>query len=324
MESKRVSTALPLALVAFLVVASMAQASVPTLERPAWTVGDSWTYESNTTIIPGLNLTGSVTATVRGRVPLASGGSSAEGYDVLLAGTGSASGAVTTSNGTYPVSGVWILTSEEWFEPVGLQLVYDVFDLEVNGTANLVFPFSARVQNTTTYQVLATNWQYPLVAGSSGSMSVGFNFTQDTYSSLYPNIHQVGVGTWNVTLAIGSPVDVPTPAGTLQAFPVTETWPDGRVDRSFASPAAGNDARTESYTPDGNLTAVSTLTAYRYQALETPTFLGLTTLAWTAIAVVAAAVVGGLVMVRRRRRKKKGAVPPETVEPELTSGPRGP
>ncbi len=313
-----------MALVASLIVAALAQASVPTLERPVWTAGDSWSYRSNTTIIPGLNLSGSLTATVHGRVPLQTGGSSAEGYDVLLSGSGTASGTVTALNGTYSVSGSWILTSEERFEPVGLQLVYEVFDLEVNGTANLVFPFSARVQNTTTYEVLATNWRYPLVAGSSGSMAVGFNFTQDTYSSLIAPVHQQGVGEWNVSLAIGLPVDLATPAGTLQAFPITETWPDGRIDRSFASPAAGNDARTESYTPQGNLTAVSTLTAYRYQALEPPTFLGLTAVGWTVIGIVAVAIVAVLFVVRRMRRKREGSSPPGPLGPDLTSGPQGP
>ncbi len=304
-----------------LLLASVATASSPTLDRPSWTPGDSWTYASNTTLIPGLNLTGTGTSTVRGRVPVAVGNTSVEAYDVLVSAEGTAGGAVATPNGTYTLAGSWVLTGEQKFDPVGVQLLYDLYELDVNGTANLVFPFTARVQNTTTYEVVSSGWQYPFAAGATGLMTVRYNFTRDFYSSLYPHVHQEGVGQWNANFSIDAPITVSTPAGSFVAFPITERWSDGSVDRVFAAPQVGNDARTESYDAGGNLTAISTLSAYRYQALEAPTFLGLTPVGWAGIIAIVAAAVAVLLVVRRRRRKKTS---PRVADEEATSGPRGP
>ncbi len=305
----------------FVLLAPMASGSPATLDRPSWTAGDMWTYTSNTTLLPGLNLSGTGTSTVRGRVSMVLGGGLVDAYDVLIAASGTAAGIVATSNGTFTVAGRWILTGEERFEPVGLQLVYDLYELDVNGSANVIFPFTARVQNTTTYEVLSNGLQYPLAAGTKGNLALRYNFTRDFYSSLYPHLHQEGVGEWNVTSSVAAPVTVVTPAGAFEAFPITETWPDGSTDRMFAAPQVGNNVRSESHNAQGNLTAVSSLSTYRYQALEPPTFLGLTLTGWALVGTAIAIAVIVILVARRVRRTKQKPGPPG---PDLTSGPRDP
>jgi hypothetical protein len=68
------------------------------------------------------------------------------------------------------------------------------------------------------------------------------------------------------------PLTVPTTAGMFSAFLVAEGWPDGSSQHLHFAPAVDNDVRTESFASDESLTAVTSLAAYRYQALETPTF----------------------------------------------------
>lgn len=317
----------PIRILVLLLAATLLSASAtaePPLDRPTWTPGDWWTYETNTTLTPGLNLTGEVTSTFQGNAPLAGPGVGAQAYDVLLSGSGAASGTVAASVGQVSVQGSWILTGEERFDPSTLQPVYSLLDLSVNGTYLGQLPFSIRVQNTTTFEILAGDWQYPLAVGSRGSLTLGYNFTQDIHGSLGMDVHDEGTGQWTVGLAMGSPASQVTPAGTFLVYPVTETWPDGSRERSFPSPQAGNDVRTESYGPNGNLSAVTRLVSYRYQALEPSTFLGLTALQWgIGVAVLAAAVVA-IVAFRWTRRRRTRRPPEDPSSEETTSGPRGP
>src|SRR5207247_1528451 len=71
---------------------------------------------------------------------------------------------------------------------------------------------------------------------------------------------------------------------------------------SFFAPVAGNHARTEARNGTTQL-GTSELVSYRYQALEPPTFLGLTTDRWAFVAIGASAA-GVLVVWWLRRRRK--------------------
>lgn len=302
-----------LALLLGFMIASMSPAATATLNRPAWTAGDFWTYQTDTVLTPGLNLTGTVTSSMWGTTSTSVPGGSVDAYRIVVGGSGTAAGIVHLSSGNVTVRGSWVLTGEERFDTTDLGLLYNLLDLSVNGTYENFLPFSLRVQNTTTFQILANHWQYPLAAGTNGSQTVEYNFTQDVYGSSSA-AHSQGSGEWSFGFSIAAPATETTPAGTFDAFVVTQTWPDGSRTESFASPQAGNAVRTESYSPDGNLTGVTTLTAYRYQALEAPTFLGLTAVAWAA---VAAAVAAGVVAValwywhrRRAPRPPAGPSPP--------------
>ncbi len=300
-----------------------APASADTLARPSWTVGDAWTYGTNTTLTPGLNLTGTVTWTVQGTVQAMVGGQGVNAYRVVLAGSGTASGNVTVSNTTGPVKGDWILTGEERFEPTDLHVIYSLLDLSVNGTYQNLIPFVIRVQNTTTFDIVADTWRYPLPVGGSGGLQVTYSYMQDFYGPVGMSYHENGTGGATFGFSLGGPQTVATPAGSFSAYPSDETWPHGSLIRSWYSPQTGNAVRTETFDAGGNLTAVSTLHAYRYQALEAPTFLGLTLLEWAI--VVAAVAAGGALVAWRQLRRRKARRPPEGGSPPaVTSGPRGP
>ncbi len=312
-----------LALALAVAVAASAAGASTALDRPAWTVGDFWTYATNTTLTPGLSLTGEVTSTVQGRIAVAAGPTTVSAFRVVVQGLGTAKGSVSTSSGNVAVHGTWILTGEERFDPTSFQPLLNLLDLSVNGTYQNFVPFSIRVQNTTSFQVLADDWQYPLVPGATGNVTAAYNFTQDFYGPSGMQAHSNGTGQWTFGFAINGSQPVSTTAGTFEAFRVTEAWPDGSTEVSFPAGQVGNDVQTESYGPEGNLTSVTTLTGYRYQALEPPTFLGLTALEWSALAAAAVAGAVAVILVRRIRRHRvrpPGGGPP----PDLTSGPRGP
>ena len=294
------------------------------MDRPAWTAGDFWTYRTNTTLTPGLNLTGTATSTVAGIQATAVDGSTVEAFRVVLSGSGTAAGTVSTSSGNVSVQGTWILTGEERFEPTDLHPVYSLLDLSVNGTYLSVVPFSIRVQNTTTFQILADGWAYPLPVGGNGSLKVGYDFVQDVYGIGGTTFHQNGTGQWALEFSLGPPTSVATPAGTFTAYPELETWPDGSSERAWYAPQVGNDVRTETFDAGGNRTSETSLVAYRYQALEAPTFLGLTATEWVVVGAGVVVVVAAAWLIRRSR-KKKTSLPPGGKPPgELTSGPRGP
>ena len=324
-ESERVRTlSVAAALLALLLATSASAASGASLDRPSWTVGDYWTYRTNTTLAPGLNLTGTATSTLAGTRSTAAGGSAVNALQVVLSGSGTAGGTVSTASGNVSVQGSWIVTGEERFEPTSLHVVYSLLDLSVNGTYLGVVPFSIRVQNTTTFQILTDAWQYPLPVGGSGSLAMAYNFTQDAYGIGGTTFHENGTGTWDLGFSLGPSKPVATPAGTFTAYPVVETWPDGSSERSWFAPQVGNDVRTETYDPGGNLTSETVLLAYRYQALEAPTFLGLTLVEWTAAVAGVAVAVTAVLLVRRSRRKKGQPHPGGGSPPEVTSGPRDP
>lgn len=309
-----------------LALVTLAATPASSLDRPTWTVGDRWTYATNTTLLPGLNLTGSVTWTVQGRPPTGGPNASEDPYEVVLSGSGSAGGFVTTSVGPVSIQGSWILTGEDLFEPATLQPLSNLLDLSVNGTYGGFGQYAIRLQNTTTFSIVTTSARYPIVAGSTWSTSVLANYTQDfSYSGPTSGTnHTAGSADWTETFAALQPLEVPSSLAAFETLPVTETWPDGSREVSFLSAQVGNAVRTEGYDPGGNLTSLSTLTAYRYQALEAPTFLGLTALQWVIVVPLIAAAVVALVLVRWHRRRHKVRPRDGTGPSDLTSGPRGP
>ncbi len=310
-----------------ILIASAAPVRGESVDAPTWTVGDFWTYRTNTTLAPGLDLTGTATSTVHGPIAVEVGATTVQATRIILSGSGTASGTVTTRNGTVAVQGTWILTGEERFTPDDLQPVYSLLDLSVNGTYEYIVPvpFTLRLQNTTTYRILSDGWRYPMVVGTAGNVTVAYNFTQDVYSPVAGHLRSNGTGETTTSFALSAAVSVATAAGTFSAYPLRTTAEDGSSQRLYYAMSVGNHVRTETYDSSGNLTAVDTLTAYRYQAAEPATFLGLTTTGWIlVIAVVTVAMVLIAFVGWRSRRQRAPHPPPNPETDEPTSGPRGP
>ena len=287
-------------------VASLASGS---LSGPLLTVGDSWTYRTNTSIGGAFFLGGDVTVTTTGR-----GLQSVDGimYDAVrfsLSGAGTANGTVATQFGPTRASGNWVLSGNEVFESAGLKLVSSVLDLEASGTlhtAPVAFPFQLSVQNTTTFRIVEDSWRFPLGIGNSSVVASRMNFSEDSrffYGLQTTPSHTQGSLWWNVTYALETPVAVDTPAGHFDSYRFREAAPDGTYSLLYYAPATGNDARTEAYNGTAKV-ATSELTSYRYQALEPARFFGLTGTDWAITGIAAEAAGGGVLVFWLRIRRR--------------------
>lgn len=306
-------------LVVFLLVASVVvlatEARAETVEKPSLTLGDLWTYRTNSSLAAGFDLQGTVTSSVQGRETHTIQGTYVDAFRVVLSGSGTASGQVQGPLGSGKVNGTWIVTGEELLETGQLKLVSSVLGLSVNGTFQGFVPFSVRAQNTTTYRVVEDGWEYPLTVGGNGSVELAYVYAQDFYA-FGNQSHENGAGNLTLTYAMDAAVAVDVPAGVFTAYPVREIWPDGSYDRAYYSPAVGNHVKTESYNETGILTSTTVLLSYRYQAAEPSTYLGLTLIQWAIIVPVVAGTAVLSVVFWRRTRKKR-VLPPSMQEPPI-------
>ena len=193
-------------------------------------------------------------------------------------------------------------------------MLSSVIDLEANGTIHtnpIPLPFALSVQNTTSYRLNGDPWQFPLTVGATASQSSQMNFSEDfrlVYYGVSPTpTHVAGLAWSNMTYDIQAAVGIDTPAGHFEAYPIRETYADGSFMVFFFAPVAGNHARTEAHNGTSTV-GTADLVSYRYQALEPPTFLGLTTDRW-ALAAIGIVAVGIVFAWWYRRRKRPAALP---------------
>ncbi len=283
------------------------------LDRPSLTVGDFWTYHTNSSFEAGFSLQGQVTYAVTSREAATILNVSQDVFRVVVNGSGTISGQVAGPIGTGPVSGTWIVTGEELLEPNQLKIVSNVLDLSVDGLFQGVVPFSIRAANTTMYRVVSDGWTYPISVGGSGAVDLAYTYTQDFFA-FGNHSHASGAGNLILSYSLGAGVHLETPAGSFTAYPIRETWPDGTYDQVYFSPAVGNEAKTESYNATGVLESTTLLQSYRYQVLEPARFLGLTLTEWGLLVptVAGGGIVGAVVW---RRSRKKRVLPPSLREP---------
>jgi hypothetical protein len=289
------------------------------VSAPVLAPGDTWTYHTNTSLATGLSLAGRVKLTVTAHRSTQVEGRIYDAYVMAVGGSGTANGMFSTQIGTTQASGDWTIAGQEVFDARGLKLLLSVLDLEANGTLHtnpIPLPFALSVQNTTSFPIDNDPWQFPLAVGATGVVTSRMNFSEDFriiyYGSNPTPTHSAGQLWWNVTYAIGTSQGVDTPAGHFDAYPIRQTFADGSVTTSYYAPAAGNTARTEARNHNATV-GTADLVAYRYQALEPPTFLGLTTDRW---AIVVLAIGGAGVLFawwfRRKRRLAREQNPPPT------------
>jgi hypothetical protein len=280
-------------------------------------VGDFWAYRTNTSFTEGFVLDGTATFRLDAREDVAVEGVGYDAFRVAITGAGRIDGEVRLDGGSVPVSGTWDLVGEEILEASGLKIVSSLLELTAEGvTQPFDQPFTLRVRNLTTFSILQDAWRFPVDVGDEGFVRSRFNATEDItfrYSIFENSSASNGTGERTVLYRVDGTSTVTTAAGTFAAYAIRETWPDGRVDILHLAPAAGNNARTESYNETGAPVARTELAAYRYQALEPPRFLGLTLESWAVAGAGAAAAAAGIawsVIRRRRRARAPPLVPP--------------
>jgi len=314
----------PAALAVFvLAISSLAgttAASNEVVSGPRLTVGDFWTYHTNTSLAAGFFLDGEITLGVSSQGPVTIEGASYDAVQMSVTGSGAAAGTFSTHLGLTPASGRWLLTGEESLESAGLKVVSSVLDLEANGTfrtSSLPIPFLLSVQNTTTFRFFDDPWRFPAEIGNTSVVTGQMNFSEDSrlFYGFQNQTHTAGRVWWNVSYALETAIAVDSPAGHFDAYRIRETTPDGSYALSYYAPATGNDARTESYNGTSRV-ATNELVSYRYQALEPRRFLGLTASQWGIVGIVTAVASSTTVAVWIRiRRRSRG--------PETGSPPRG-
>jgi hypothetical protein len=317
---KRVRSRAP---IAWLVVATLLMtagaAHAATVDRPAFTPGDFWTYRTNSTLDLGFSLEGSLTYSVRNRESVALEGDLLDVYRVDLTGEGEAQGTVRPPYGSGVVAGQWSLTGQELVETQGMKVVHSVFDIRVNGTYEGLIAFRFRVVNTTSFRVLLDGWTFPLAEGDSGDVAFGLNYSQDaslSYGLATNTTHSNGTASWTIGYSMTPAASIVTPAGTFLAYRITESLPEGSVDLAYYSPTVGANGRTETYNGSGDLVGTTELLAYRYQAGEPATFLGVPLAVWGIAATVAAVAMVTILYARHRRGRKRRPAPPCLQEPK--------
>ncbi|MFA5895527.1 MAG: hypothetical protein WC985_01300 [Thermoplasmata archaeon] len=296
-----------------VLIALLAPVRAESLDRPSLTVGDYWTYRTNTSFEAGFDLLGQVTSSVTAGESATVLNVPQDVFRVVLNGSGTISGQVSGPVGTGSVSGTWIVTGEELLETDQLKTVSSVLDLSVDGLFQGVVPFSIRATNTTTYHVVFDGWRFPVSVGSSGAVNLSYVYTQDFFA-FGNQSHARGAGNLTLTYSMGNGISLDTPAGRFTAYPIREAWPDGTYDERYFSAAVGNDVKTESYNGTGVLVSTAILQSYRYQVLEPARFLGLTLVEWGLLVPILAGVgIVGIVLWRRSRKKR--VLPPSLREP---------
>ncbi len=308
-----------LALAALFILPTAAPSNPAVVNGPVLAPGDSWTYRTNTSLATGLALDGLVTLTVTAHGSTEVEGRTYDAYTMSVSGSGSATGTFATQFGSTRASGEWTVSGREILDARGLKILSSVIDLEANGTLHtnpIPLPFALSVQNTTSYRLEEDPWQFPLTVGTTAYLSSQMNFSEDfrlVYYGVSPTPRHVAGLTWsNATYDVQAAVGIDTPAGRFDAYPIRETFADGSFTLSFFAPVAGNHARTEAHNGTSTV-GTADLVSYRYQALEPPTFLGLTTDRWVLAAIGIVAV--GIALVWWYRKRKRPAAlpgPPQT------------
>ncbi len=299
---------------ALFILPTAAPSNPAVVNGPLLAPGDTWTYRTNTSLATGLALDGHVTLAVAAHSSTEVEGRTYDAYVMSVTGSGSATGTFATQVGSLQASGEWTVSGREILDAHGLKILSSVIDLEANGTLHtnaIPLAFLLSVQNSTSYRLEGDPWQFPLTVGATASLSSRMNFSEDFrlvyYGASLTPTHVAGLTWSNMTYDIQAVIGIDTPAGRFEAYPIRETFADGSFTVSFFAPVAGNHARTEAHNGTSTV-GTADLISYRYQALEPPTFIGLTTDRW-AFAAIGIVAVGIALVWWYRRRKRPAALP---------------
>lgn len=301
----------------------------PTMDAPAWSVGDFWEYSFNTTFEGTVSLDGQARADVLSVRNVTVAGVPQDVYVIDTLGSGLLDGVFVSELGTIPAHGIWNLTGEQFITAASRKIVKGLIDIRAAGDAQVPLfgprGFTFQWWNSTTNRVEADAWTYPVPLGRAAgvtlnsSWTTGVNFTLASLLTLRDS--SADAATYDLTLELVTTESVTVPAGTFEVYVIAETWPDGSREEFDYAPAAGNNARTVMYNESGGEVSRTELLAFRYQATEPkPDLVLLAGLVGGASAAAMALGIVGLRALRRRRAREQEFTPPSLREPP-TSGP---
>src|SRR2546422_2610175 len=307
-----------------LLVSGTARAPLSnSMEPPAWSDGDLWVYRFNSTFEGTVFLNGTVRAeilqvenrTVRG-VPQ-------DVFVVATGGSGTLAGPFRTLNVSFPATGSWNLTGEQLFTTTSRKVVKNLIDITASGQVGILdVPFTLLWTNSTSSRVVRDDWRYPVPTNFTGAVALNTSIAENVIFrfdnvSRTVNASLEAEVSYSATLAAKSMATVP--AGTFETFVIRESWPDGSEERFDYAPAAGNNARTQTFNSTGSEVSRTELVSFRYRAGDPPAGFPVI-VAGVAIAIVAAVVVLSIWLLARRRTREREFTPPSLREPP-TSGP---
>ncbi len=297
-----------------LLVVSTTSGSAAPLEKPQYTRGDSWTYETHLAESFGLSFEGNTTITAGDVVPMTVQGTSYETLEISLSGGGAFAGDLPFLG---RVDGTWTLTGVDHWETGGWNSVRSFLRLTAEGTfpGPTPIPFTFEIVNETTRRVTGDTFPWPIQDAASGETRAHWNVSQNiTFEA------QGSPPGWDHTWIDADLVTthervgaerVTVPAGSFDTDRIAEVGPEGGHRERWFSGRVGADVREYDYNRTGGRVASTELVRYRYAAgTPAPAF------PWVfAVLAGLVAAIAILALVAFRRRKPVDVwMPPERDE----------
>lgn len=294
------------------------------MAAPAWSPGDVWLYRFNSTFEGSVFLNGTVQAQVLGVSNATVRGIAQDVFTVDTGGTGTLQGIFPTPFGSVPATGTWNLTGEQLFATGSRKIVKTLIDITAAGQVGVLnLPFNLLWTNSTSSRVVRDEWRYPVPVGTSGNVTLNASMAEHVFLQFgtNPPLNTSTVADTQVTVAVSLAArsNATVPAGTFETYVVRESWPDGASERFDYAPAAGNNARTQTFNSTGVEVTRTELVSYRYRAGEPPDPFAAILIGVVVATAVAVALTGWWIS-RRRRRRDREYTPPSLRDPP-TSGP---
>jgi hypothetical protein len=294
-----------------LLLAASSQTFLPRVsaeaEFPVVTVGDFWEHEGSRTV-EGMRIEGTTKLTVTGMDLVNAGGVDHHTFVFSLDGSG-------TFNALYVdmhMFGSWSRNGEFYYRETDLYLVKFVDDLEMSGTwSNMIDsgPLFISSHNTTTYELISDDWEYPINVGDYGTthskaasninyhMEMGNGYNDNNYTEHVTYFE-------NVTYSCLKTEKITVPAGDFDAYLVKIQEKDGTYQLKWYSPEVGAGVKYKFYDENGEYYGYEKLVSYSYKS--SPMNIAMENLAYilliTMVPIVAAIVV--LILLKRRRKKE--------------------
>lgn len=294
-------SAILVAVAVALAVTSFVLDAKPTLDEPAWSVGDAWTYVEEGLATP-FPPDGQITYRITGVDAVAEGGASIDAYHAEI------SARFLTNQSFYHVADEWYRTSD--LAVVRRSVIYPTC-YPVNTTF-----ICNNVTWTSTFEP-PLPLHFPLTAGDAWSGAA-------VVSTERFNVVGAPVVWFNVTgglnASVGAPQTVSVPAGRFTAMALTENYSGGAslLSSSYVtlavrdfSDGVGNFVFEQDYGALGSVDAVIQLVAFSYSPpWYTIRAIGLPVWAWLLIGATGL-VAATLLLVFRARRKPVPHAPAE-------------